>query len=144
MLDQIEHHIANRLSQKHNYPFAQNIYIDIFRSFSHFPIPMAEVGIKGPGETITYLALVVQKCFDLDGSSLIELYEKALAELRPRVEYLFPQDCSVETLLGSALYLCHPSSIKNDLSHRDIPGLFSEKQLYEFELKKKTIAIYIL
>ena len=144
MLDQIEHQIANRLAQKHNYPYAQNIYINIFRSFSHFPIMMADIGMNGPGDTITYLALVVYKCFEENEISSINLYQKILKQLKPLVTHLFPQDCTVETFLGTILFFFHPSGIKNQLGKKEIQELFDDKQLYEFHLKKKTILINII
>jgi len=144
MLDQIEAKIANQLAQKHNYPFAQNIYINIFQTFSHFPITMSDIGIEGVGKTITYMALVVLKCYEIKGHTLPELFQKVLKELKPLVDPYFPQDCTVETFLGAALYFSHPSSIKNDLGHKDVKKMFTEKQLYEFELKKKTININIM
>jgi len=144
MLDKIEAKIANQLAQKHNYPFAQNIYLDIFRSFSHFPITMSDIGLVGAGKTITYLALVVLKCYEIKEHTLPELFQKILMELKPLVESHFPQDCTVETLLGAALYFSHPSNIRSDLGDKDVKIMFTEEQLYEFELKKKTININII
>jgi hypothetical protein len=144
MLDQIELQIAYRLAQKHNYPFAQNIYIDIFRSFSHFPLPLSHFNINGPGKTIAYMALVVYYCFETKESSLSALFNKILDQLSPKVQSVYPQDCTVETFLGASLYHCHPSSIKNDLCHRDVMEMFTKEQLYEFQLKMKTISINIL
>ncbi len=144
MLDQIESQIAFRLAQRHIYPFAQNMYLDIFRSFSHFPIIMEDIGVEGPGKTITYISLVVKKCFDYHADSLQGLYQLALSELQPLVSNYYPQDCTVETFLGAALYHCHPSSIRNNLCHKEVAELFNEKQLYEFHLKKKTISINML
>ena len=144
MLDQIESNIAYRLSQKHNYPFSQNIYQNIFRSFSHFPLQLSEIGLPGPGKTITYMALVVYKCFEIDGITLINLYQNVLKELQPLVQPYYPQDCTVETFLGASLFYCHPSSVKNDLCNRENTYLFNDKQLYEFQLKKKTISLNII
>lgn len=141
MLDQIENQIAYQLAQKHNYPFSQNIYINIFRSFSHFPITMSDIGLEGMGKTITYMALVVLKCYEIEGHTLPELFQKVLKELKPLVESYYPQDCTVETFLGAALFFSHPSSIKSDLGDKDVKIMFTEEQLYEFELKKKTIYI---
>jgi hypothetical protein len=143
MLDQIESQIAYRLSQKHNYPFSQNIYQNIFRSFSHFPLQLSEIGLTGPGKTITYMALVVYKCFETDGVTLINLYQNVLEELQPLVQPFYPQDCTVETLLGTSLFYSHPSSINNDLCQKEITDLFNDKQLYEFQLKIKTISLNI-
>ena len=144
MLDQIENQIAYQLAQKHNYPFAQNIYLDIFRSFSHFPITMSDIGLEGAGKTITYIALVVLKCYEIKEHTLPALFQIVLKELKPLVESYYPQDCTVETFLGAALFFCHPSSIKSVLGHKDVKIMFTEEQLYEFELKKKTIYINII
>jgi hypothetical protein len=100
--------------------------------------------MTGPGNTITYMAYVVHNCFETEGNSLIELFQNVLEELKPSIQPIYAQDCTVETFLGTSLYYCHPSSIKNDLCHRGINDLFNEKQMYEFQLKKKTISLNIL
>jgi len=53
MLDKIEYRIAGRLADHHLYPYSRDIYTNIFRHFSHFPISIKELGIEGEGKTIT-------------------------------------------------------------------------------------------
>jgi len=143
MLDKIEYHIARNLADRHNYPFAQNIYISIFKSFSHFPIKLKDIGIYNEGNTITFMALVVLKCLGREKNGFLDLYNDILQQLKLNVEQYFPQDIDVETFLGCALYYYHPVNIKNDLSSVDmLEKIFDEKQMYEYEMKKKTILMF--
>ena len=142
MLDKIEYGIARKLSERHHYPYGQEIYMGIFRNFSHFPLKMEDLGIKGEGTTITFLALVILRCFSYPSNNLFELYKSILDELNQSAAPHFPQDITVETFLGCILYFYHPVEIKNILNSIEIEGIFDEKQIYEFELKKQTILMF--
>ena len=75
MIDKIEKQIAYRLALQHNYPYAQEIYLNIFKKFSHFPLNLSDINIKDEGDTITFLALVVYKCFKLKHMPFLDLYK---------------------------------------------------------------------
>jgi len=83
MLDKIEYHIARNLADRHNYPFAQNIYISIFKSFSHFPIKLKDIGIYNEGNTITFMALVVLVSRAAGVFGILPVFNKAM-----RVNYI--------------------------------------------------------
>lgn len=144
MLDQIERDIAKKLSDKHLYPYALDIYINIFRHFSHYPLNIKDMGIKGPGKTIAFLALAVNYCFNFNISNFDQLFSKVHAELDLIATPYFPQNITVETYLGCLLYAHHPIELKNRLSEVEVNNIFNEKQLYEFNLKKKTLLIFAI
>ena len=144
MLDQIEPKIAHQLAMRHNYPFAENIYMNIFHKFSYFPIKLADLDIKARGETIILMALVIRECFRQPNMNHDKLYATILPILKAKVEPLFPQDITVETFLGTILFYYNPINIQNALSLLDPENLFDEKQRYEYELKKKTILLYAM
>ena len=144
MLDRIEYRIANKLAEHHNYPYAQNIYINIFSRFSHFPLKLHDIGIKGEGNTITFMALVVLSCFDHKTKTFPDLYSAVLQKLKKQAASFFPQDIVVETFLGCILYYYHPANIKNILSTIEVSSIFNPKELYEYELKKKTILLFMV
>ena len=144
MLDQIEYRIAKRLSEHHLYPYGQDIYISIFRKFSHFPVNLEDLCINGEGKTITFLALVVETCMSNKKEEFIKFYNKILGILKEKSATCIQRSITVETLLGCILYYYHPVSIKNILSSLNVDELFNEKEKYEYELKKKTILIYTI
>jgi len=125
-------------------PYAQNIYLNIFRKFSHFPINLSDINIKGEGKTITYLALVVYNCFNSKRLPFLELYRDILNLHKSDIQSLFLQDITVDTFLGCILYYHSPIDIKSALSDIKMDTLFTTKQLKEYKLKKKTIMLYIL
>lgn len=143
MLDQIEKHIARELADYHHYPFAQNIYLDIFRSFSHFPLKLEDIKLDAVGDTITYLALVVKKCFGRKVSSFLHLYQEILEEMLPLSE-LTIQDIVVETYLGCILYYYHPIRVRNVLGEFNTAKFFNEKEKHEYKLKRQTILIFMV
>ena len=138
MLDQIEFRIAARLADHHNYPYSRDIYSNIFRSFSHFPIKLVDVGIAGVGKTITLMALTVLTCFDTKEKTFSELYAVVLQNLKERAAQFFPGNIAVETFFGCILYYYHPANIKNILSTMEVSKFFSKEELYEYKFKKKT------
>ena len=143
MLDQIENQIARNLADRHLYPYAQNIYLDIFKAFSHFPLKLKDVDLDGEGHTITFLALVVKTCFDKKVSSFLHLYQEVLEKLMPLSQKMV-QDVVVETYLGCMLYYYHPVHLRSQLGKNSAAGFFSEKERYEYELKRKTILIFAI
>ena len=144
MLDRIEYRIAEKLSENHLYPYGREIYINIFRHFSHFPIQMADLGVKGPGETITFLAYVVFLCLKRKNDGIIPFYRQMLKEIRPNVSACFPFNITVETFLGCILYRYHPIELRSIFSTLDVNQLFTTKEKYEYELKKNTILIHVV
>lgn len=144
MLDKIEYRIAKQLSEYHLYPYGQDIYISIFRNFSHFPIKLEEIGISGEGKTITFLALVVDTCMLYKKEGFIKFYHKILKHLKEKNVTYFERSFNVETLLGCVLYYYHPVNIKAFLSSLNVDDIFNEKEKYEYELKKNTILIYTI
>lgn len=144
MLDKIEFKVAQQLSEYHHYPYAREIYINIFRYFSHFPLRLDDLAIKGSGSTITYMAYVCMYCLEKRKESFLPFYQKILAELEPKVKPLFPYNISVETFLGCILFYYHPVNIKHTLWSFEVDSLFTEKELYEYELKKKTLLIHAI
>jgi hypothetical protein len=139
MLDQIEHTIAYKLAQHHHYPYAKEIYVNIFRHFSHFPLKLKHAGIKGDGQTITLLALVVYMCFDQERGELMDYYRNICHRLEQGLSEKCKQNVAVEAFLGCALYCYHPVELKNILGRPDIDSIFDAKEKYEYELKKNTI-----
>jgi hypothetical protein len=144
MIDELDNQIAQRLTEKHNYPYAKNIYVNIFKKFSHFPIKLSDLNLVGAGNTISFIALVVLRCFNYGSARDSNLYENILKQLKEQVQPLFPQDITVETYLGTILFLHNPINIKNELTRVDTNKLFDSNQKYEYELKKKTILLYAL
>ncbi len=143
MVDQADYRIAKRLAERHFYPFAENIYIDIFKAFSHFPVPLKKIRMNLEGETVTLIALSVHTGFATDSKDFDMLFNGVLEKLQPLVSGFHPQDITVDVLLGCFLYYYHPSGIRNQLSTFPVQRL-SEKQRYEFELKKKTFYIHVI
>jgi hypothetical protein len=143
MLDIIEYRIAARLSEHYLYPYAREIYINIFRNFSHFPIRLKDLGINDQGTTITFLAYVVMVCLDQRRDEFLPFYKNILKKLKSQVKPYFPYNIKVETILGCILYYYHPAEIKSALASVDLDGLFNAKEKYEYELKKNTILIHV-
>ncbi len=144
MLDKIDYKIAKELSEYHLYPYAQDIYLNIFKHFSHFPLKLKDIGVEGVGTTITFIALVILRCLGNHGNDLLILYEEILGELKKSIAPNFPQNISVETFLGCLLFYYHPADIKNILSTDELDKIFDEKERYEYEIKKKTILMFIV
>ena len=144
MLDQIEYRIANDLAEHHFYPYGREIYIDIFKNFSHFPFRLKDLGMTEEGKTITYMALVVLSCFHKEKNDFISFYKKILNELKESPVSKFRYNLAVETYLGCLLYYYHPVEIKNILSAVQVDDIFNDKERYEFEIKKKTVLIYTI
>lgn len=142
MLDKVEYRISKELAEHHFYPFAEHNYLNIFNAFSYFPIDFKDIGIKEEGKTVTFLALVVYFCFRYRKNNFNETYQSVLSELKEIAQQYFPQDIVVETFLGCILYYFHPSDLKSKLSSIEAIKFFNNEQLYEFDLKKKTILIY--
>ena len=105
MLDQAEKIIAQRLADHHYYPFGTEIYLNIFRHFSHFPLPLRDLDTDLPGESVTYLALVVYECLSRRTTNFLDLYESVLAKYRLIVADYAPEDRTVETFLGCILFI---------------------------------------
>ena len=144
MLDQIEDRIAKDLAEHHHYPFGREIYIDIFKNFSHFPISLQDLNIKDQGTTITYLALVILHCFDHERTEFLSFYKKILKELKESPVAKIRYNLAVETYLGCVLYHYHPVDIKNILSAVQVDDIFNDKERYEYEIKKKTVLLYTI
>ena len=144
MIDILDNEIAQRLAEKHNYPYAKDIYLNIFKKFSHFPIYLNELEIEQKGNTVSFIALVVLSCFSQKKTRNSDMYITILEQLKETVQPIFPQDITVETYLGVVLYLHNPINIRNELTRVDTNILFDSKQKYEYELKKKTILLYAL
>jgi len=144
MLDQIENTVARNLAEHHLYPFGREIYMNIFKKFSHFPILLEELNINGPGISIAYLALVVLRCFDQDKSDFLILYKNILQELKESPVAKIRYNLAVETYLGCVLYYYHPIDVKNILSSMDVKEIFNDKERYEYEIKKKTVLLFTI
>ena len=99
MLDQIESAIALKLADRHLYPYASNIYTNIFRAFSHFPLRLDDLEINDSGKTITYLALVIKTCQENHSTSFMELFDLVLVLMSERAEPYLIQNLKVETFL---------------------------------------------
>lgn len=139
MIDLMDFRVAHALSEHHLYPFAENIYVKIFRSFSHFPLPLSDLKLEGEGHTITLIALVVLNSLKLHCSSFSELYPKMLGWTKEEAQPIFPQDTTVETCIGCMLYLYHPADLHDAMAMFDPENIFNQKQMYEYEFKKKTV-----
>jgi hypothetical protein len=144
MLDKIEYTIAENLAEHHLYPYGKEIYVNIFRNFSHFPLHLNDLGIKGEGTTITYLALVVRHCLGKQKSEFISFYKNVLHELKESAVVKLKYNLAVETFLGCILYYYHPVDVKNILSSIETQDIFSSKERYEFQIKKKTVLLYTI
>jgi hypothetical protein len=144
VLDLIEYRIAARLSEIHFYPFARDIYINIFRHFSHFPINLTDLSIKGDGKTITFMAYVTLVCMETPKEEFKEFYKKILEKIQVRVQPYFPYNIKVETFLGCLIYYYHPVEIRNTLASIHVGEWFDENEQYEFDLKKKTLLIDVI
>ena len=144
MLDKIEYRIAAQLADHHLYPYGRDIYINIFRHFSHFPIRMKDLDIGGEGETITFLAYVVLFSLQHKNDGLLPFYKQVLEEIRVKVASFFPFNITVETLLGCILFQCHPVEIRSVFSSLDVDPFFNDREKYEYELKRNTILIHAI
>ena len=144
MLDKIENTIAENLAERHLYPYGREIYVNIFKHFSHFPLNLKDLELKGEGTTITYMALVIRHCFDKEKIEFITFYKKILQDLKDSSVAKFRYNLAVETFLGCVLYYYHPVNIKNLLSSFQVGDIFNSKERYEFEIKKKTILLYAI
>ena len=144
MLDQIEIQIAKQLADHHNYPYGQEIYTSIFKAFSYFPLKLTDINLTGPGETITFLSLIVKDCFETKTVDIFSQYDFLLRKYAKTVAPLYPQDIAVETFLGCALYYYHPIQLRTTFTYLDTTVIFDKRQQYEYELKRKTILIYAI
>jgi hypothetical protein len=144
MLDKIEYGIARKLAEHHHYPYGQEIYINIFKNFSHFPLNLKDLEMNGIGNTITFLALVILNCFQQKKSDFLSLYKNVLRTLNDSAAAKLRYNLTVETFLGCVLYFYHPVNIKNILTSVDVEDIFNEKERYEYEIKKKTILLYTI
>jgi len=144
MIDQADYRVAKRLAERHFYPYAENIYNNIFTAFSHFPLSINKIGVGLEGKTVTLMALCVHFCFDANNKKFDMLFEEELDKLKSLTANLHPQDITVDVLLGCFLYYYHPSEIRNQLSSYPLEQRLTPKQQYEFELKKKTFYIHIV
>ncbi len=142
MLDKIEYRIANRLAGRHFYPYGQDNYINIFRKFSHFPLKLSDINLRGEGSTITFIALVIHKCFDQKHEEFIDFYNGVQNVMNEQVAKYCTQDITVETLLGCIIYYYHPAQTRNRLSTINLTIYFDESHMYEFNLKKENILMY--
>lgn len=144
MLDKIEYRIARNLAENHHYPYAREIYINIFKNFSHFPLVLQDLGIQDQGTTITYMALVIWRCFDHGKTDFSSFYKKILQELKESPVAKMRYNLAVETYLGCVLYYYHPVNIKSILSTMEVDDIFNDKERYEYEIKKKTVLLYTI
>ncbi len=144
MLDQIESDIALKLADRHLYPYASNIYTNIFQAFSHFPLRLDDMEIKNSGQTITYLALVVKTCQENHNTSFMELFDNILILMTEKAKPFLIQNLKVETFLGCILYFYHPSQIKSALQSIGVNKIFDDQEMYEYNLKKETVLMYTI
>ena len=136
--------VCSTLSEHHHYPYGREIYVNIFRYFSHFPLRLEDLNIHGDGETITLMAYVSLYCLERRKENFIPFYKKILTDLHPKITPFFPFNISVETFLGCILFFYHPVEIKNTLNSFETDPLFNDKEKYEFELKKRTVLIHAI
>ncbi|MBN2423460.1 MAG: hypothetical protein JXR46_07965 [Calditrichaceae bacterium] len=146
MLDRIDYQIAEELAEHHNYPYAQNIYSDIFKAFSYFPISLSKLNIESESESIVFIALVIRDCLKRHGRNddFELLFRKILSEMNYKAAEHMPQDITVETFLGCALYYFHPLDLRSSLFTIDLKRFFNNKQLHEYEIKKKTVFLFVV
>ena len=144
MLDKIEYHIAKKLAEHHHYPYGQEIYVNILKHFSHFPLNLRDLGMKEEGKTITFLALVISECFKQKKTDFQSFYINVLDALNNSTVAKLRPNLAVETYLGCILYYYHPVNIKNVLSSVRVNEIFNEKERYEYEIKKKTVLLHAL
>jgi hypothetical protein len=144
MLDKIEYTIADKLAEHHLYPYGKEIFINIFRNFSHFPLNLQDLGIKDQGITITYLALVIRYCFNQDKTEFLSFYRQILQQIKASPAAKLRYNLSVETFLGCILYYYHPVNVKNILSSVEVQDIFNSKERYEFQIKKNTVLLYTI
>lgn len=144
MLDKIEFRIAKDLANRHFYPFAQNNYINIFRSFSHFPVNLKDIGLKAEGSTITYMALVVLRCKENHKKDFSDLFNTVFTKIKNEDAKNITRDLTVETFLGCLIYFYHPSQLRSRLSAINIKTFMDPKYEYEYNLKKKTVLLYAI
>ena len=142
MLDQMDNLTAQKLAEHHHYPFAQNIYQNIFKAFSFFPLNLNDIDRSGPGKTISCIALSSLVCLENKENTIFKLFRNTLGYMEKQAASFYPQNISVETFLGCALYFYHPSQLKNMLTTLDVSLFFNSQQIYEYEIKKKTILIF--
>ena len=142
MLDKIEYRIAKKLAERHHYPYGLEIYINILKKFSHFPLLLGDLDIKVQGTTITYMALVIFHCFDHKKTDFPDLYKKMLQKFKESPIAKMRYNLAVETYLACVLYYYHPVNIKNILSSVQVDDIFNDKERYEYEIKKKTVLLY--
>jgi len=144
MLDTIEYSIAKKLAEHHLYPYGREIYVNIFKKFSHFPLNLKDLGIEDQGMTITFMSLVILHCFDHKKTDFPVFYKKILQELEDSPVAKMRYNLGVETYLGCVLYYYHPVDIKNILSAVQVDDIFNDKERYEYEIKKKTVLLYTI
>ena len=142
MLDQMDNLTAQKLAEHHHYPFAQNIYQNIFKAFSYFPLNLSDIGRDGPGKTISCIALSTLYCLENKENSIFKIFRNALGYMEEHAAPSYPQNISVETFLGCVLYFYHPSQLKSALTTLDVSIFFNIREINEYELKKKIILIF--
>ena len=141
MLDLAEQRIAHLLAEHQHYPYGTEVYLNVFRHFSHFPIDLKHFNTGLPGETVTYMALVVYECLNQKATNFLDLYETVLRKFNRLAADHLPQDITVETFLGCILFYYHSTNIRTALLTMDVNPILEPKFLYEYELKKRTILI---
>ena len=144
MLDVSESRIARMLAEHHYYPYGADVYLNIFRHFSHFPLELACIDTDLEGETVTYLALVVYECLNRNPINFIDLYESVLKKFKKLAEPHLPQDVTVETFLGCILYYYHATNVRSALMTMDVNLILKPEYLYEYEMKKRTVLIHLI
>jgi len=144
MLDQAENHIAHLLAEHHHYPYGHDIFIKIFRDFSHFPLSLKVIDTDLPGESVTYLAIVVYECINHNATNFLDLFEKVLQKFNNVAAKYLPQDITVETFLGCLMYYYHPTNIRSALLTMDVNLILKPEYIYEYEFKKRTILIHMI
>jgi len=145
MLDIADEKIAQKLANRYLYPFALNIYHDIFKAYSHFPLQISKIDLNLSGKTVTYISWVVYECFNHNCDDFLSLFYTVRDIMTEKAKPFLFQDVTVETFLGCLLYYYHPTDIRSALSSYSVGKLnFSEKERYEFEIKKKTLLLFAL
>ena len=144
MIDQMDKTVARQLAERHLYPYSQNIYQSIFKYFSHFPVDLQDINIKGQGVSITVMAWSILSALQMRFRPFEILNTEIYAHIRSNIPAYFPQDPIIDVFFGSILFQYHPAQVKNALSLINAENRFDSRQLYEYELKKRTLFIYIV
>ena len=143
MIDQADLEVARQLAERHMYPYAKDIYQSIFKRFSHFPVGLKDIQLKISGAMITVIAWAALLSFRTKYSDFEELNDRVHTAIKEKIPPYFPQNPIIDILFGCMLYYYHASQGRNALSMLDINKMFDSQQRYEFQLKKRTLYIYI-